>query len=218
MPPHEPSASLMLHDPTLSPPRRGLTEELDPDGAGTPLRTRSSAWNRPGQVPSAAEAAREATPELVDAKSQPVRAGVPDSPVSADHGSGVPAGEVVDVQRDETRQEDQLRRDHGQLGPWPQVEQRQPDPGEDRVRSTPPELWMNSAARRRCAESPGHQPTGARRRPRRWSTSSGGPPWKFAHVPSSRWARPDPARADDAVSSGVRCPGTRAAGDPRRPW
>ncbi len=121
----------MSHYPALGPAQGSAPDEPDRmalvrlEGA---IERLEPAW--PG-----AERCRgrlgKATSELVDAESQPVSRPVRAHHREGDHGLACPAGEVVDVERDETRQEDQLRRQHRQFGPRPQVEQRQPDPGED---------------------------------------------------------------------------------------
>ena len=123
-----------------------------------------------------------------------------------DDGLARPAAEVVDVERDEARQEDQLRREHRQLSQGHRPNSASQIRVKTRVRSTPPQLRMNSSRALACARRPpGHRRGGARRRPRRWSTA------RAARRRSSPRCRPRAGATGSsapttAVCSAVRMP------------
>ena len=129
-----------------------------------------------------------------------------------------PAAEVVDVERDEARQEDQLGREHRQLVPGPQAEQRQPDPGEDPGA-------LDAAGRADELGGPAHV-LGLGRvagEAERHVGLDGGrqlgrPAVEVRPGAVVALARADPACRRGGLLGGADARGTRAAAGPRRPW
>ncbi|CAM5489791.1 hypothetical protein STANM309S_01357 [Streptomyces tanashiensis] len=128
-----------------------------------------------------------------------------------------PAAEVVDVEREPLRQEEQLRRQLGQVLPAPPAEEGQPDPGEDPAPAIPP-LARTTRRRGPCAgPRAGLRRAAAPHRPPRWR--------RARRVRRRRWPRRRPRAARGGCGGRRRgwcrrrgCPGTGGAEGPRRPW